>query len=160
MVEHVKASEHSERRYEDSEVSVKKLVFFAAGVVGLVLVGVLGSALAFRFFVRHTPMGPPASPFEDVRQMPPTLRLQTDAPQDLQKYRASQDKILSGYAWVHPQAGVVQIPIDRAMKLLLQKGYPVRGSSPANGQINVPGEQPPPADQQATPTPLDGEETR
>ena len=159
MVEHVNGSEHSERRYEDSEVSVKKLVFFAAGVVALILVGVLGGAWAFRFFVRHTPMGPPASPFEDVRQLPPTLRLQTDAPQDLQKYRAEQNRILSGYGWVDPRAGVVRIPIDRAMELLLQKGYPVRGSSQTNGRVNVPGEQPP-AEQQVTPTPLDGEETR
>jgi hypothetical protein len=101
--------------------------------VGLVLFGVLASALVFHFFVQHTPMGPPASPFEGVRTMPPDLRLQTAAPLDLKQYRADQEKILGGYGWVDPKAGVVRIPVERAMDLLLQKGYPVRSSSPREG---------------------------
>ena len=70
MSEHLKGPEQS-RRYEDSNVSVKQLFAFAMGVVAMVMVGVLGSAVAFRFFVLHTPMGPSASPFEDVRDLPP-----------------------------------------------------------------------------------------
>jgi hypothetical protein len=78
-------------------------------------------------------MGPPASPFEkeDARDMPPGLRLQTDAPTDLDQYRKTQDKILAGYGWVDPKAGVVRIPVQRAMDLLLEKGYPSRGSAPS-----------------------------
>lgn len=132
MSEHLKGPEQS-RRYEDSNVSVKQLFAFAMGIVAMVLVGVAVSAVTFRFFVRHTSMGPSASPFEDVRDLPPGLRLQTDAPADLKSYRAGQDKILAGYGWVDPHAGVVRIPVERAMELLLQKGYPVRGSSPAAG---------------------------
>jgi hypothetical protein len=131
MSEPHKGPENPRRGYEDSDVSVGRLFAFAAGVVGLVLLGVLGSAFVFHFFVQHTPMGPPASPFEDSRAMPPDVRLQTEAPVDLKQYRADQEKILGGYGWVDPKAGVVRIPVDRAMDLLLQKGYPVRGSSPA-----------------------------
>ncbi len=160
MSEHVKEHGPTERRYESSEISVSKLFYSALGVVVLVLVGVLASAWTFRFFVRHTPMGPPASPFEDVRQMPPGLRLQTDAPLDLKTYRDGQNKLLSGYGWADKQAGVVRIPVDRAMQLLLQKGYPVRGSSPANGQAVTPGEEPPPPNRQQAPVPYDGSETR
>ena len=132
MSEHHKGPEQS-RRYEDSNVSVKQLFAFAMGIVALVLVGVLVSALTFRFFERLTPMGPSAAPFEDVRDLPPGLRLQTAAPDDLKRYRDEQDKILAGYGWVDPRAGVVRIPVERAMELLLQKGYSVRGSSPAVG---------------------------
>jgi hypothetical protein len=132
MSEPVKGPEHP-RRYEDSDVSVKQLFAFAAGVVGLVLVGVLASAFVFHVMVHHTPMGPPASPFEDVRDLPPNWRLQTAAPLDLQHYRADQDKILSEYGWVDPHEGIVRIPLERAMDLLLQKGYPVRANSPAEG---------------------------
>jgi len=131
MSEHPKGPEHLRRGYEDSEVSVGRLFAFAAGVVALVLLGVLGSAFVFHFFVQHTPMGPPASPFDDAREMPPAVRLQTEAPLDLKQYRADQEKILAGYGWVDPKAGVVRIPVDRAMDLLLQKGYPVRGSTTA-----------------------------
>jgi hypothetical protein len=131
MHEPQKGSEHPRRGYEDSDVSTGRLFAFAAGVAGLVILGVLGSALVFRFFVRQQSLGPPASPFEDVRQLPPEPRLQTTAPQDLKRYRAEQDKILGSYGWVDPQAGIVRIPIQRAMEMLLEKGYPVRGSSPA-----------------------------
>jgi hypothetical protein len=132
MSEHVKGPETG-RKYEDSSVPVKHLFVFALGVVALVVAGVLVSAVTFRFFVHHTPMGPAASPFEDVRELPPGLRLQTNAPMDLKKYRDEQAKILSGYGWVDQQAGIVRIPIDRAMELLLQKGYPVRESGQAEG---------------------------
>jgi hypothetical protein len=150
MSEHIKGPEQS-RRYEDSDVSVKQLFAFAMGIVALVLVGVLVSAFTFRFFERLTPMGPSASPFEDVRDLPPGLRLQTAPPVDLKHYRDDQDKILAGYGWVDLHAGVVRIPVERAMELLLQKGYPVRGGSPAAGtaaktpKAGAPAVNPPPA---------------
>ena len=136
MSEHPKGHDPVQRGYEDSSVSVKQLFAFAMGIVALVLVGVLVSSFTFKFFVNHTPMGPSASPFEkeDARDMPPDLRLQTHAPLDLKQYRDNQDTILTGYGWVDPKAGVVRIPVERAMELLLQKGYPSRGSSPADGR--------------------------
>ncbi len=135
MAEHQKNPDAIQRGYEDSSVSVKQLFAFAMGIVALVLVGVVVSAFTFKFFVNHTPMGPSASPFEkeDARDMPPDLRLQTHAPDDLKQYRDNQDKILAGYGWVDPNAGVVRIPVERAMELLLQKGYPTRGSLPTDG---------------------------
>lgn len=116
--------------YEGDDVSFGRLLGFAAGVVALVVLGVLGSAAVFHFFVRHQPLGPPASPFEDVRPMPPAPRLQTTAPLDLKHYRDTQDEILNSYGWIDSQTGVVRIPVDRAMDILLQKGYPVRASKP------------------------------
>jgi hypothetical protein len=150
----VKEVEHPRRGYEDSDVSVGRLFAFAGGVVALILLGVLGSAVVFHFFVRHQPLGPPASPFEDVRTMPPEPRLQTTAPLDLKRYRDDQEKILAEYGWVDSHAGIVRIPVDRAMDLLLQKGYPVRGSSPAKGgPAKTSRLAAPPANQQAAPTP-------
>jgi hypothetical protein len=134
MSEPVKEPEHPQRGYEDSDVSMGRLFAFAGGIVALIALGVLGSAVVFHFFVRHQPLGPPASPFEDVRTVPPEPRLQTTAPLDLQRYHADQEKILEGYGWVDPQAGIVRIPVERAMDLLLQKGYPVRASSPAESR--------------------------
>lgn len=131
MSETLKGPENHQRGYEDSDVSVGRLFSFAAGVVGLIVLGVLGSAAVFHFFVQHQPLGPPASPFEDVRTVPPEPRLQVSAPLDLKRYRDDQEKTLQGYGWVDSQGGVVRIPIDRAMDLLLQKGYPVSGGSPA-----------------------------
>ena len=133
MSEPVKGLGNPQRGYEDDDVSVGRLFAFAAGVAALVILGVLGSAVVFHFFVSHQPLGPPASPFEDVRQLPPEPRLQTTAPQDLKQYREGQDDILGSYGWVDIKAGIVRIPVERAMEVLLQKGYPVRGGSPAAG---------------------------
>ena len=139
MSEPVHGPEHPGRGYEDSDVSVGRLYAFAAGVVGLVVLGVLGSAAVFHFFVSHQPLGPPASPFENVRTVPPEPRLQTTAPLYLKRYREDQEKILQSYGWVDSQAGVVRIPVDRAMDLLLQKGYSVRGNPSAeNGAKRIP----------------------
>ena len=161
MSEAIKGPENPRRGYEDSDVSVGRLLAFAAGVVALVVLGVMGSAAVFHFFVRHQPLGPPASPFEDVRAMPPEPRLQTTAPLDLKRYRDDQEKILQSYGWVDSQAGIVRIPVDRAMDLLLQKGYPVRGRSPAEGgpaaTLRLAA---PPANHQAAPTPVGAEGKR
>jgi hypothetical protein len=133
MSEHVKGPGRPQRGYEEDDVSVGRLFAFAGGVAALVILGVLGSAVVFHFFVSHQPLGPPASPFEDIRQLPPEPRLQTTAPQDLKQYRAGQDDILGSYGWVDTKAGIVRIPVERAMEVLLQKGLPGRGGSPAAG---------------------------
>ena len=153
MSEPVKGPEHPGRGYEDSDVSAGRLFAFAGGVVALIVLGVLGSAAVFHFFVRHQPLGPPASPFEDARTVPPEPRLQTTAPLDLKSYRDGQEKTLQGYGWVDSQGGFVRIPVDRAIDLLLQKGYPVRASSPAEvGQAIAPRPAALPANHQPTPT--------
>jgi hypothetical protein len=157
MDEPRKNAEHANKGYEESEVNAGRLIAFAAGVIGLVVVGVVGSLVVFKFFVSHESLGPPASPFENARSLPPEPRLQTRAPLDLDHYRAQQQKILDSYGWVDPPAGVVRIPVNRAMDLLLQKGYPVSGSAPVNGQPNTPGETPPPPNLQTAPTPVFGE---
>lgn len=162
MPEPINQPEHGEqtgRGYEQSHVSVGRLLLFGAGVVALVVLGVLGSAFVLHFFVEHEPMGPPASPFENARQMPPAPRLQVDAPADLQQYLQNQNKILGNYGWVDPQAGIVRIPIDQAMSLLLQKGFALQGSSPVNGKLHTPGAAPPPNGLVA-PTPVAGGEVR
>ena len=53
------------------------------------------------------------------------------APADaLAALRAEETHTLTTYGWVDAQAGIVRIPIDRAMELLVARGMP---SSPAAG---------------------------
>jgi hypothetical protein len=63
--------------------------------------------------------------------LPPEPRLQVSAPKDLEQYKAAQDEILNSYGWVDQQAGIVRIPIDKAMDILVQKGFPIRVTAPA-----------------------------
>ncbi len=56
--------------------------------------------------------------------MPPAPRLQPDPIEDLNSLRASEHNLLNDYGWVDPKAGVVRIPIDQAMQLMVQRGLP------------------------------------
>jgi hypothetical protein len=63
--------------------------------------------------------------------LPPAPMLQVKPREELKELRAEEDRILSSYGWVDPANGIVRIPIDRAMKLVLERGLPVRGAGEA-----------------------------
>jgi hypothetical protein len=121
--------EQPRRSHETSDANIRNLIIFGVGLSLLVVGGLLVSGIVFHYFVGHQDLGPPASPFENVRMLPPEPRLQVSAPKDLKQYQAAQGEILNSYGWVDQKAGVVRIPIDRAMDILLQKGLPVRGAT-------------------------------
>jgi hypothetical protein len=62
----------------------------------------------------------------------PEPRLQPVPGQELRDIRAQEDAILEGYGWVDQAAGVVRIPVERAMEILAQKGLPARSENEAN----------------------------
>lgn len=55
---------------------------------------------------------------------PPGPRLQTDAESNMRRFRAEEEKRLNGYSWVDQGNGIVRIPIEQAMKQLVQTGIP------------------------------------
>jgi len=54
---------------------------------------------------------------------------------DLEAFRAKEETELNSYGWINRTAGVVRIPIARAMDLLLERRLPVRTgtNTPATG---------------------------
>ena len=57
---------------------------------------------------------------------PPAPNLQTQPFQDLYQLRAAEDKKLVEYGWVDKDGGVTHIPINRAMEVMLQRGFTSR----------------------------------
>lgn len=51
----------------------------------------------------------------------PYPREQTNGEVDLQALRAREDAELNSYGWIDKTAGVIRIPIDRAMDLMVQR---------------------------------------
>ena len=49
--------------------------------------------------------------------------------EDLRALRAAEDQALRSYGWVDRNAGVVHIPIDVAMKRVVESGLPSRPES-------------------------------
>jgi hypothetical protein len=62
----------------------------------------------------------------DQQQFPPAPRI-TDQPMiELQQLREQEDRVLGTYGWADKKNGVVRIPVQRAMELQLERGFPVR----------------------------------
>src|SRR5487761_1069634 len=111
-------------RHEKTDVQSKPLMLFA-----LALALVVSLACVFLIWLfdvlegeakRHDPR---LSPLVGG-QTPPEPRLQTSPANDLARMRAAENRALTGYRWIDKQRGVVQLPIDRAIELLLDQGLP------------------------------------
>jgi hypothetical protein len=112
--------------HETRDADIRSLVIFAAVLAGTVLLVMWGMMRMFQYFGATQSLGPPASPFVDARPLPPQPRLQVEPRIDLNQLRAGEDALLHSYGWVDRNAGVVRIPIERAMDLVVEKGLPVR----------------------------------
>lgn len=67
---------------------------------------------------------------------PPTPRLQTQPFKDVYLLRQGENERLESYGWVDKEAGIVRMPIERAMELTLERGLPARAvSASAVGQV-------------------------
>jgi hypothetical protein len=58
--------------------------------------------------------------------------LQIAPPEDLKKFREREEMELTTYGWIDRTAGVVRVPVDRAMELVLQRGLPQRSKGGTN----------------------------
>jgi hypothetical protein len=67
----------------------------------------------------------------DAGSTAPQPALLVTEPAVLQKFRTHEEDVLHHYGWVDRNAGTVRIPIDRAKELLLERGLPIRGATPA-----------------------------
>lgn len=57
---------------------------------------------------------------------PPAPNLQMQPFKDIYVLHEGEAQKLGSYGWVDKDGGVVRVPIDRAMELLLQRGLPAR----------------------------------
>jgi hypothetical protein len=114
-------------RHELSDLKPRTILIFGISLSVTVLLCLLVANWLFHYFAAvQTQSSPPLSPLAK-QEAPPGPRLQAHAPEDLRKFRAEEEATLSSYGWVNQQAGIVRIPIDRAMRLLVQRGLPTPG---------------------------------
>ena len=122
------AAEPGAVRHEKRDANLRAIAMFG-GVLFLTIAGVLiGMRFLFFHFAKEQSLGTRQTPFANARVLPPEPRLQTNPRRDLEKYMAAQKRELTTYGWVDRQNGVVRVPIDRAMRILLKQGFPVQRS--------------------------------
>jgi hypothetical protein len=56
----------------------------------------------------------------------PTPSLQTQPFRDISMLREQEARQLQSYGWVDKEGGVARIPVERAMEIMMQRGFPVR----------------------------------
>jgi len=117
--------------YEPRDASIKGLLQFAFWMAVVLAVTLVSMKWTFEYFKKVQPLGETASPLVKAgqRELPPSPRLQVHPHQELVDYCQDQQKVVDSYGWVNQETGVVHIPIDRAMDLILQKGLPARPAS-------------------------------
>lgn len=123
-------------RFEPTDVSTRPIALSVLALAVFTVIFTFAGHLTFQLLAaREEASSPPASPLAEqyAAKEPPEPRLQVDPKKDLVVHRAAEDKILGRLAWVDRDAGIVQVPIERAMELLLAKGLPARdGEVPWN----------------------------
>ena len=116
-------------KHERSDVSVFGIFVFGVGLlVAAVILHLVIWWLFDHFAARATRSDRPL-PAMAARAtgepLPPEPRLQVSPSQDLREMHAAEDVILNNYGWEDQQAGVVRLPIDRALQVLAERGLPV-----------------------------------
>lgn len=120
--------------YETTDADAGPVVRFALFLL-IVTLSIAGLVIGFYKYLdaresvekaRHYPMS------ETVRRpLPPRPRLQTYPFTDITALRSDERRLLDEYAWVDKNAGVVRIPIERAIDVLAERGLPHRAEPPA-----------------------------
>jgi hypothetical protein len=114
-------------RYERRDANVNTLLKLGFWLAVVVMVSLFLMRWLFVEYEKEQPLGPTVSPLVQSENVAaPSPQLQAKPRQDLQEYCSDEEKKLDTYAWVDRGAGVVRLPIDRSMDLLLQRGLPTR----------------------------------
>jgi hypothetical protein len=113
--------------HETRDAGVRPIVLNGAGLaVMIVIVGLIVYG-TFQYLARHPAISAQSNPMSagDL-QIPPEPRIEDHPAIAIQQLHAQEDKTLSTYGWTDRKAGVVRIPIDRAIELQLERGFPAR----------------------------------
>jgi hypothetical protein len=131
---------HSDVSFESTDINTRTILAYMLYLALAVVAAFLISVFVFRALTSmavnsHTPPAP-------IRQgvgptMPPEPRLQgvpghtTDPQLDLRNKLESDEAANEKLDWIDKQAGIAQIPVEEAMKIIVTKGLPAVPAPPA-----------------------------
>jgi len=141
-----KMPEHGDVSFETRDVSIPSVLWSLVYLAVTVVVSLAICVYFYKFATKSAAREDAPRPI--VRQqmsaademnisMPPEPRLQglpghiSDPQQDMRDKVAADTKANESYGWVDEKAGIAQIPVKEAMKIIAEKGLP--GALPAAG---------------------------
>ena len=132
---HGERSDPVEIGHELSDIRPRYIALFGIGLaVVLGAVVILTFLLMYYKAAQHERRDTPLPRLARERQAMVQPRLQVDAHNELREMRAAEDRMLQSYGWVDRDAGIVRIPVDRAMEILAYKGLPTRPQADKEGE--------------------------
>jgi hypothetical protein len=137
MSDQLKHNGNPEMQFEHQDLSPKGVYAF---LVGLAVAGILVALFLWGLYdaldAREKRNQPAQNPLvqqtvADTRHVLPTdvekfpqPRLEQNERLEINDFRLKEEQTLNSYGWADEKAGVVRIPIDRAMQLIAQRGLP------------------------------------
>lgn len=118
-----------EEGYERRDASIRGLLLFGLFLAVVLVFVFVSMKWTFNWLAAESPRGESAAPFAQGRPLPSAPLLQANPHMDLRSYCAGQVEELNSYGWLDKQNGVVHIPIDRAMDIVMQQGFTSRPES-------------------------------
>ena len=131
--------QHEEVEFERQDLTAKPIIIFLLGLtIGCVVVALLLRGLYSYLDAYENHHEPVQSPLvqqtsADTRVVSPNAiakfpqpRLETNETTEINAFRLQEEQTLNSYGWVDQQAGIMRIPINRAMELTAQRGLPTR----------------------------------
>jgi|SRR5436190_22671193 len=118
--------------HETSDVAIRPILgFLGVLTIAAVFINFVVWLLFNFFYVREERRVMADYPLaaQQENRLPPEPRLQTQPREDLRALRAHEDEILTTYGWIDKNGGIVRIPIEQAMKTLVERGVPSRAGT-------------------------------
>lgn len=119
---------HPGSGHETTDISLRPLALFLAGLVTLlaVVLGLLWGQFSI-FSAVQSPGQVTPGPLPPLRDAPTSEPKLQEAPKtEMDDLRAEELAELTSAGWIDRPKGVAKIPIDDAMKILARKGLPAR----------------------------------
>jgi hypothetical protein len=138
--------EHSDVSFESRDISISSVLWSLLYLALTVIISLVLCVYYFQFITQY--VASQEKPRSVIRQqmssedekrmsMPPEPRLQgvpgheSDPQQDMRDKIASDTAANESYRWVDEKAGIAQIPVQEAMKMIAEKGLPTVTPAPA-----------------------------
>lgn len=112
-------------------VGAKRLLLATTIFLAVVFAALWGMILVMKNRAESREAPPLAVVERAGDRLPPLPRLQTQPYQDLAGFRAAERATLESYAWVDRAQGIAQIPVARAIDLVVERGLPAPPAPPA-----------------------------
>ena len=109
--------------FEDGDLQVVRVLLWFGGLAVAVAVAFsIADVVWLEFSTRRGAPDVTANRPVFAELDPSVPRLQIDEQGDLKAMREAEEDQLATYGWIDRRAGIVRIPIDRAMALLVERG--------------------------------------